>query len=99
MPTEVQVERAIALIQKGGGNYEYFFQQLSNPSWIAPLAKRGRFNHPPPLERVSKTAYRIPSWPEGQYLLRMAAVAPEEVAAAIGAACFESDNPAVHTLL
>src|ERR1035437_720796 len=87
MPSEAQVERAIALIQKGGGNYEYFFQQLSNPSWIAPL------------ERVSKTAYRIPAWPEGQYLLRMAAVAPEEVTAAIGAACFESDNPAVHMLL
>ena len=99
MPSEAQVERAIALIQKGSGNYEYFFQELSNPSWIAPLAKRGRFNHPPPLERVSKTAYRIPAWPEGQYLLRMAAVAPEEVTAAIGAACFESDNPAVHTLL
>jgi hypothetical protein len=99
MPTEIQVERAIALIEKGGGNYEYFFQQLSNPNWIAPLAKRGRFNHPPPLERVSKTAYRIPGWPEGQYLLRMAAVAPEEVTAAIGATCFESDNPAVHTLL
>jgi hypothetical protein len=29
----------------------------------------------------------------------MAAVAPEEVTAAIGAVCFESDNPAVHTLL
>ena len=43
MPTEVQVERAIALIQKGGGNYEYFFQQLSSPNWIEPLAKRGRF--------------------------------------------------------
>jgi hypothetical protein len=99
MPSEVQVERAIALIQKGGGNYEYFFQQLSNPSWIAPLAKRGRFNHPPPLERLSKTAYRIPAWPEGQYLLRMAAVAPDEVTAAIGVACFESDNPVVHMLL
>jgi hypothetical protein len=99
MPSEAQVDRAIALIQKGGGNYEYFFQQLSNPSWIAPLANRGRFNHPPPLERVSETAYRVPAWPEGQYLLRMAVVAPEEVAAAIGAACFESDNPAVHTLL
>jgi len=99
MPSEAQVDRAIALILKGGGNYEYFFQQLSNPSWIAPLAKRGRFDHPPPLERVSATAYRIPAWPEGQYLLRMAVVAPEEVTAAIGTACFESDNPAVHTLL
>ena len=99
MPSEAQVDRAIALIQKGGGNYEYFFAELSKASWIGPLTKRGRFDHPPSLERVSENTYRIPAWPEGQYLLRMAPVAPEEVANAIGPACFASDNPLVHTLL
>jgi hypothetical protein len=99
MPTKAQVDRAINLIQKGGGNYEYFFGQLSSPSWIAPLAERGRFNHPPPLERVSNNAYRIPPWPEGHYLLRMASVAPDEVAKAIGPECYKSDNPLVHMLL
>ncbi len=99
MPSEAQVDRALALVQKGGGNYEYFFSELSKPSWIVPLANRGRFDHPPSLERVSENAYRIPAWPEGQYLLRMALVAPEEVANAIGPTCFASDNPLVHTLL
>lgn len=99
MPTKAQVDKAIELIQRGGGNYEYFFGQLSSPSWIAPLAERGRFNHPPALERVSEEAYRIPPWPEGQYLLRVAGAAPEEVAKAIGADCYNSDNPIVHTLL
>lgn len=99
MPSELQVDKALALIQKGGGNYEYFFEQLSKPSWIAPLAKRGRFNHPPPLVRVSESAHRIPAWPEGQYLVRMAAVAPDEVASVVGPAAYESDNPLVHTLL
>jgi hypothetical protein len=99
MPSELQVDKAIALIQKGGGNYEYFFEKLSSPTWIEPLAKRGRFNHPPALERVSGTAYRMPAWPEGHYLLRMAAFAPEAVAQAIGPGCFESDNPQVHSLL
>ena len=99
MPSELQVDKAITLIQKGGGNYEYFFEKLSSPTWIEPLAKRGRFNHPPALERVSATAFRMPPWPEGQYLLRMAPIAPETVAQAIGPACFESDNPQVHSLL
>ena len=65
MPRELQVDKAIALIKKGGGNYEYFFEKLSSPTWIEPLAKRGRFNHPPGLERVSATAFRMPPWPEG----------------------------------
>ena len=41
----------------------------------------------------------MPAWPEGEYLLRMAAVAPQEVGEAIGESCFESDNPGVHVLL
>ncbi|MGD0156651.1 MAG: hypothetical protein ABSB50_11160 [Terracidiphilus sp.] len=98
MPTDVQVEKALELIQKSGGNYEYFFEKLSSPAWIEPLAKRGRFDHPPGIERIGNM-YRFPPWPEGQYLLRMADVAPEEVAAVIKPACFASDNHIVHRLL
>lgn len=32
MPTDVQVEKALELIQKSGGNYEYFFEKLSSPT-------------------------------------------------------------------
>jgi hypothetical protein len=98
MPTDTQVDKALELIHKGGGNYEYFFQKLADPAWIEPLAKRGRFRHPPPIERIGNM-YRFPQWPEGEYLLRMAGEAPEAVAAAIEPVCFESDNPLVHQLL
>ena len=46
VPSEVQVERAIALIQKGGGNYEYFFQQLSNPRGLDRAAGKTRSVQP-----------------------------------------------------
>lgn len=99
MPTDAQVDKALELIQKGGGNYEYFFNRLSSPAWIAPLSKRGRFSHPPPIERVDENMFRYPRWPEGDYLLRMALAAPGEVAAAIEPVCFESNNVLVHLLL
>lgn len=98
MPTDVQVDKALELIQKSGGNYEYFFEKLSSPAWIEPLAKRGRFDHPPGIERIGNM-YRFPPWPEGEYLLRMADVVPQKVAAAIKPVCFASDNHIVHRLL
>ena len=98
MPTDAQVDKALELIQKSGGNYEYFFEKLTSPAWIDPLAKRGRFDHPPGTEHIGNM-YRFPPWPEGEYLLRMADVVPEEVAAAIKPACFASDNHIVHRLL
>ncbi len=98
MPTDAQVDKALELIQKSGGNYEYFFEKLSSPAWIEPLFRRGRFDHPPRIEPIDKM-YRFPSWPEGEYLLRMADVAPKEVAAAIKPVCFASNNPIVHRLL
>jgi hypothetical protein len=98
MPTEAQVDKALELIQKGGGNYEYFFGKLSDPAWIGPLSRRGRFKHPPPIERVGNM-FRLPRWPEGDYLLRMAEISPNEVAAAIDPVCFESNNPLIHQLL
>ncbi len=89
MPTNAQVDKALELIQKGGGNYQYFFEKLSSPLWIGPLAKRGRFDYPPGIERIGNM-YRFPPWPEGEYLLRMADVAPEEVAAAIKPICLRA---------
>lgn len=98
MPTDAQVDKALELIQKSGGNYQYFFEKLTSPSWIEPLAKRGRFDHPPGIERIGNM-YRFPPWPEGEYLLRMADIAPERVAEAIKPVCFASDNHIVHRLL
>ena len=27
-------------VEKGGGNYEYFFNKLTSPEWIGPLKKK-----------------------------------------------------------
>jgi hypothetical protein len=94
-----QVKRALELTPKGGGNYEYFFQKFTDPEWIRPLAAHGRFLHPPHIEQIGEM-FRMPRWPEGEYLLRMASEAHEAVAAAITPVCFESDNPlTTHQLL
>lgn len=95
MVTDEKVDKALGLIEKGAGNYEYFFSKLGSPEWIAPLSQRGRFKHPPAAEHIGNLV-RFARWPEGEYLLRMAALAPDQVAAAIDPVCFESDNPVVH---
>lgn len=98
MVTDEVVERALEVVAKGGGNYEYFFAKLSSPDWIAPLKKRDRFAHPPPAI-VEKTSIRFPRWPEGEYLIRMAPIAPEAVFNAVDAKSYESNNHYVHQIL
>ncbi len=98
MVTDELVDKALEVIKKGGENYQYFFAQLNSPEWIAPLQKRGRFSHPP-AAIIEKTSIRFPRWPEGEYLIRMAPIAPEAVFAAIDAKSYESDNHYVHQAL
>src|SRR5216683_6807378 len=98
MVTDELVERALNLVAERGGNYEYFFAKLTIPGWIAPLQKRGRFSHPPPAV-IEGNYLRFPRWPEGEYLARMAPVAPDEVFAAIDPSTYESDNEYVHQVL
>jgi len=92
------VDRALALVAEGGGNYEYFFSQLSSPDWIEPLQSRGRFSHPPGAVSEGNSV-RFPRWPEGEYLNRMAPEAPERVFGALGPGCYRSDNHTVHQIL
>ena len=98
MVTDDKVAKALALVEKGGGNYEYFFSKLTSPDWIEPLKKRGRFSHPPPMI-VGDTFIRFMPWPEGEYLVRMAPLAPEAVFGALGEEAYESDNELVHQIL
>jgi hypothetical protein len=85
-------------VAKGGGNYGYFFGKLKSPDWIAPLHKKGRFSHPP-AAIIEETSIRFPGWPEGEYLVRMAPLAPEAVFGAIDVSVYESDNQHVHQVL
>ena len=98
MVTDEKVEKALALVLKGGGNYEYFFSKLTSPDWIAPLQRQGRFMHPP-AKIVGENFIRFLPWPEGDYLVRMASLAPEAVFGAIDAVAYASDNELVHQVL
>lgn len=98
MVTDETVEKALALVAKGGGNYEYFFSKLTSPDWIAPLQRKGRFSHPPEMV-VGDNYIQFPPWPEGDYLVRMAPLAPQAVFGAIEAVAYASDNELVHQVL
>jgi hypothetical protein len=98
MVNEETVAKALELVAKGGGNYEHFFGKLTSPDWIEPLKKKERFSHPPPMI-VEETSLRFPPWPEGEYLVRMAPLAPEAVFGAIDATAYESNNASVHNIL
>lgn len=80
MPTQETVQRAIAEIRKRRANYEYFFDQLNDPSWIIPLKQASPpfFAEPPDIERVGEYI-RVPVWPESRYLARMASRSPQDV--------------------
>jgi hypothetical protein len=98
MVNEETVTKALELVAKGGGNYEHFFGRLTSPDWIEPLKKQERFSHPPPMI-VEETSLRFPPWPEGEYLVRMAPLAPEAVFGAIDPTAYESNNASVHNIL
>jgi hypothetical protein len=78
-PTSELVDSALARLGKPGAA-AYFFDNLKNPQWIAPLYHRGFFKNPPAAERdISDGSTSFPDWPELRYLLRMSTLAPEEV--------------------
>ena len=80
MPTSEQVEAALNLIARGVENYNYFFSQLKDSSWINPLKGKGLFEIPPSARRNAEgKVVGAPPWPPSQFLARVASKAPEEV--------------------
>jgi hypothetical protein len=75
-------------------NHEYFFMKLKSPEWIGPLRNAGRFQDPPKTRR-QETTIGFPSWPESQYLVRVAGDAPATVKEVI-LNVPETDNLRVH---
>ncbi len=79
-PTDEQLDKIETLAARPE-NRTYFFGRLENPEWVAKLAARGLFAEPPkPVPMEEPGHFRFPPWPEGQYLARMASMAPVEVA-------------------
>lgn len=94
-PSEGQIDRAINLIGKRGATYAYFFSALKSPEWIKPLKDRGLFANPPPPRQDGEWV-SFPPWPESSYLVRMASLAPSEVADVL-LGLPDSENQTVHS--
>ena len=95
MPNSDTLKRALELIRKRTVNHDYFFSKLVSPDWIEPLDKAGLFSCPPSAIREGDTI-RFPSWPESEYLARMAPEAPEQVATVM-MKIPQTDNERIHT--
>jgi hypothetical protein len=97
-PTDDDLRKVSALAARPE-NRAYFFDRLENPEWVAPLFEGGFFSNPPEPVATGEPGYvRFPPWPEGRYLARVAARAPESVARVLHQLDVNR-NPAVTQLL
>ena len=81
--TTADVDRIFELIDRRGANYAFFFNRASDPSWIGILKERGYFAHPPSVQKLDDGQVHVPSWWPMRYLVRMAALVPDEVIAIV----------------
>ena len=72
-----------------------FFLELANPLWVEPLRRYGLFRTAPALHADPDGSVQVTPWAQSQYLARMAAEAPEDVARAFEQ-MDDGGNPAVH---
>ena len=62
MPSPETVDKVVAAIRRGDAA-RYFFDRLSSPAWIRPLAERGLFASPPQLVSIEEGKYiQFPVW-------------------------------------
>lgn len=90
-PTQAEVDGVLASIADLSLR-SLFFSELENPEWLQPLAALGVFANPPEPQVDSEGVERVLPWPEGDYLVRIAADRPENVVTILRAVA-ESQNP------
>ena len=73
----------------------YFYERLQNPRWLPRLRERGVFASPPQPWTDAEGETRLPRWPEGDYLARMASAGPD-LAVEIVEAAKVTPNSLVH---
>lgn len=93
-PTADDVGRAGTLLlrpqQRG-----HFFSHLKHTGWLKPLASGNYFTTPPDMVPEESGRWRIPPWPEGIYLARIATKESDQVTAILTALPVTLKNPAV----
>ena len=77
--SERDTERMLALIERRGANFAFFFQRVNDASWIPILRERGYFAHPPKAEPIGAGGVNFPFWGPIHYLAKMSDHVPDEV--------------------
>lgn len=88
------VDRAVEEAISSAANLDFFFDSLSSPAWIAPLAQRRLFSEPPEQFIDEQGYVRAQGWSASRYLARMAALDPEAVTRAV--LSIDTNNERVH---
>lgn len=73
----------------------YFFKRLKAPQWVTHLSQEGFFANPPGREVHEDDSWSPRWWPEGDYLIEVAASAPADVVRILLAVPPTNDNPDV----
>jgi hypothetical protein len=100
-PSSSQYDRELFDLLGDDALNEYFFTRISDPGWLDPLNKAGKFRQiPEPKEYVSETGTRISFlfWPPGVYLKKIAPLVPLEVCRVVGQLP-ETQNLRVHDVV
>ncbi|HXG96343.1 MAG TPA: hypothetical protein VNJ06_04435 [Gemmatimonadales bacterium] len=92
-PTSAQVQGLHVLIARPAQRAQ-FFQRLQSPAWVEPLRAEGFFKQPADAKKADGR-WSWDTWPEGDYLVRMAKDAPDAVARALLQVPKASTNPMV----
>lgn len=91
---EEREERLLSLIERKETNFDFFFKEVTDPSWILILEKKGYFAHPPSLEPLGDGIVNVPFWPPLSYLVRVFDLEPEKVLKILENLP-ETDNPRI----
>jgi len=75
-----------------------FYSKLENPHWVSALDQVGAFSNPPAPITTADGTVRATPWPQGDYLVRMADLVPDAVAAVL-ARIVSTTNPWVRRSL
>ncbi len=93
-PTDTDVDRARGLLVRPQLR-RYFFSHLEHPNWLAPLIKYGYFKFPPEQVGEADGTWRMQTWHESEYLVRVASYVPEQVTQVLLDIPSTLKNPAV----
>ena len=96
-PTRAEVESMLVSVADLSLR-SLFFSELENSEWLSPLTALGAFKSPPEPQLDAEGVERVLPWPQGDYLVRMAADEPSQVAKILESVA-NSANPWVQRAL